>query len=302
MKKFNIEKFNDTLRLFNQQTRAVEITGQKIVLSNGVVLDTEPAVRKCKRRVSRQSEIYCARFDRLYSVDQEIRHHAEKEAKSKQASLGGKAVQQKHGESIKRNLNTGTPWNKNTAGNYPYSPWSKGLSKENNESLRRLSEGRKGSGNPMHGQSLTSDHKNKISEKMKALILSGEFTPNSNNRNTHWESSLDGVKYRSSWEALYKYINPCAEYEQLRIQYEYGIYIVDFVDHTNKSVIEVKPKELQTGKKFKAKINALSEWAQDKNYSVELFDQYSLIEILAAHDINFDRFDENTQRKLKALL
>jgi hypothetical protein len=73
---------------------------------------------------------------------------------------------------------------------------------------------------------------------MKQKILSGEFTPNSNNRNTHWESTFNNNTYRSSWEALYQYFNQDAEYEKLRIEYNINntakIYIVDFVDHVNK--------------------------------------------------------------------
>lgn len=141
------------------------------------------------------------------------------------------------------------------------------------------------------------------SELMRQRILSGEFTPNSNNRNTHWESSCCGKKYRSSWEALYHYFYPEAEYEQLRLTYEIDsvtkIYIVDFIDHTRKVVCEVKPAELLDTPVMRCKLEALCEWGVNNGYRVDIF---GLNEIIA-HDepADYDKFDINTQRKIRGI-
>ena len=138
---------------------------------------------------------------------------------------------------------------------------------------------------------------------MKEKILSGEFTPNTNNRNTHWDSMYNGTKYRSSWEALYQFFNPNAEYEQLRIEYEFKnsrhAYIVDFVDHKNSAVIEVKPKSLCQGDKFIAKMSALTQWAELNSYTVIIVDEYWFRQ--QDIKIQYDQFDENTARKIKKL-
>ncbi len=87
----------------------------------------------------------------------------------------------KHGK-IKSNLNTGTPWNKDMKGNYPYSyPHSA-------ETKEKISVANTGTKNGMYGTMMTAEQKEYRSNLMKEKILSGEFTPNSNNRNTHWDS------------------------------------------------------------------------------------------------------------------
>lgn len=140
------------------------------------------------------------------------------------------------------------------------------------------------------------------SKIMREKILSGKFTPNSNNRNTHWDAEFNGKKYRSSWEALYQYHNPYAKYESLRILYTYNnkesIYIVDFVDHLNKIVTEVKPKELLLDEKTKSKISSLRKWAQLNGYAVLIF---GLDEIKNTPEPDYSLFDEFTTTKLKRI-
>jgi len=138
---------------------------------------------------------------------------------------------------------------------------------------------------------------------MKEKILSGKFTPNSNNRNTHWGSSYKEKNYRSSWEAVYQYHYPDAEYESLRIPYKFQgkecIYIVDFIDYNRKVVCEVKPKELLNDNRTQAKISALNEWAKENEFTVELFD---LDDIMALPEpANYTLFDEKTKQKLRKL-
>lgn len=137
---------------------------------------------------------------------------------------------------------------------------------------------------------------------MKKKILSGELTPKSNNRNTHWNSEFGGIKYRSSWEALYQYFNPTALYESLRILYNYQnkerVYVVDFVDHINKVVTEVKPKELLKDECTQAKLAALREWADINKYEVCIFNM-DVIKSLPEPD--YTLFDKPTIKKLKRI-
>jgi hypothetical protein len=141
------------------------------------------------------------------------------------------------------------------------------------------------------------------SKLMRNRILNGEFTPNSNNRNTHWDSQYKDKKYRSSWEALYQYLDPDAKYETLRIPYIFEnkecIYIVDFVNHNTKTAIEVKPRELTKDKKTQFKILALKEWCKNNNYTFVLADE----EFLLSHTshIDYALFDKNTANKIRTL-
>jgi hypothetical protein len=141
------------------------------------------------------------------------------------------------------------------------------------------------------------------SKIMRQRIISGTFTPNSNNRNTHWDAYYNGKRYRSSWEALYQYFDPDAEYETLRIPYffenkEY-IYIIDFVNHKIKIVVEVKPKELLNDKKIQAKVDAAKKWCFEHDYQFILVDK----EYLTLRPIPnvFNNFDKKTEDKIKKL-
>lgn len=298
-----IDRFNNKL-LNISHIKIVELSTCYARLSNGRELVTESEVRRLKRRIGNNQIHYLQYFDNIYGLDLSIATIFEKKAKAECSSIGGKSAQQKHGDRIRLNLNNGVPWNKELAGNYPYSSWAKGLTKETDERIKKLSEDRKGSGNPMYGIKPTGSQKMKQSEKMKQLILDGKFTPNSNNRNTHWDSTYKGKKYRSSWEALCQYVYPEAKYEELRITYnnldKIKVYIVDFVDHVNRQVIEVKPKELQQGDIFKSKMESLYTWANEHEYKVIIFDREYIKDLSLS--IDYSDFCENTVRKIKGLL
>jgi hypothetical protein len=141
------------------------------------------------------------------------------------------------------------------------------------------------------------------SKIIRERILSGNFTPNSNNRNTHWDAYYNNKRYRSSWEALYQYFDPVAEYETLRISYffenkEY-IYIIDFINHKTKTIVEVKPKELLNDRKTQAKIDAAKKWCVEHNYQFILVDRDYFI--LRSIPKTFDNFDKKTENKIKKL-
>lgn len=298
-----IDRLNKRLSSYTDIT-ILSLSPEKAILSNGKTLDGVADVRKLKRRITNNSVEFLSRFNKIYSTNTDDSINAEKEAKRATSRLGGIAVQKKHGKKIKQNLNTGEPWNKGTSGNYPYEPWSKGKTKHNSKTLAKLSNDRTGNGNPMYGKTVTQETRELISKIMKNKILTGEFTPNSNNRNTRWDSTYNNKQYRSSWEALCQYVYPDADYESLRIEYVHDggnkIYIVDFVDHVQKLVIEVKPVEFQTGIVYDTKIDALSAWCEKHDYSLIVFDQTYIknIKILTEH---LQLFDDNTLRKLQAV-
>ena len=138
---------------------------------------------------------------------------------------------------------------------------------------------------------------------MKKKILNGQFTPNSNNRNTHWDSSFNGKVYRSSWEALYQYHNQNDLHEKLRIKYTYKgkshVYIVDFVNYETMIATEVKPKECCNDPKFMAKYKALLKWAKDNNFTARIVDM-AFLKALPMPS-SFQAFDNNTERKIRKL-
>lgn len=296
-KKFDIEKFNRILKEYNQQLRATEITGKKVILSNGLILTKSSDVRACKKRVMTGDEVWKKNFDRIYSIDNSQKIIAEKECKSAISRKGGINCQKKHRNKIRSNLNTGTPWNKGTKGRYPYSyPCSE-------DTKRKIGDANRGEKNGMFGKKHSDEYKNKQSKRIKNLILSGKFTPNSNNRNTHWDSFYKNRKYRSSWEALYQYFDNSAEYETLRIPYRFDnqscIYIIDFVNHKTKIVIEVKPRELVNNAKTQAKISAAKEWCTKNGYTFLLADKdYFLSKSMPA---DLTEFDTRTQNKIRNL-
>jgi hypothetical protein len=294
---FDICKFNKILQDNNQNLRAKKITGKEIVISNEVILISKRDIRLCKNRVMNGDKIWRENFDKLYSINIEERLVAEKECRSKTSRQGGINCQKKHRNTIKENLNTGIPWNKGLKGNYPYH------NNHSNETKEKISMANKGQNNGMFGKTMPQEEKDFRSRLMKEKIISGKFTPNSNNRNTHWDSYYKNKKYRSSWEALYQYFDEHAEYETLRISYffenkEY-VYIIDFVNHKTKIVAEVKPKELLNDKKTIEKIKSVKNWCKLNNYQFLIVDKDFLINLPAPKNLSL--FDNKTQEKIKKL-
>jgi hypothetical protein len=288
-----IDILNEILKKNGQLIRITNYSSNSITLSTGITLTNNEKHRFVKRITNSKTELWVTNIDKLLCGNV-----TEQEIRAMLSAIGGRAVQKKHGNAIKKNLNTGTPWNIGTKGQNIGTRAHLSQIVKNKISLKNS-----GPGNGMYGVKMSDADKEMRSQIMKSKILAGTFTPNSNNRNTHWDATLDGTAYRSSWEALYQYINEFAEYESLRIKYELNsenhVYIVDFVDHYNKQVIEVKPRELCLGEKFTAKMYSLNEWAKNNRYTVLLVDK----EWLQAQimDIDYNRFDDKTAKKIKAL-
>lgn len=288
-----INSLNFKLQEYQQLTRLVEWSKDQITLSTGKILKNLDRARFIKRIMNPKTDLWCKNIDRL--LNGEV---TELEIKSELAALGGKACQDKYGAKIRSNLNSGIPWNKGLKGNYPYK-----FGPRPQHVKDKISAKNSGKNNGMYGVKMSDADRQMRSDIIRTKILEGKFTPISNNRNTHWNATLDTQKYRSSWESLYQYINPAAEYEKLRLAYEYNgkrlVYIVDFIDYKNKIVVEVKPRELCTGEKFRAKISALTAWAKQHQFSVLIVDKQWLQE--QRIHIDYSRFDNKTEKKIKAM-
>lgn len=289
-------KINDRLEEYGQLTRIVNLTPTSLLLNNDKTLIGNEVERFVKRVMNTVVVDWVKNTDKLLTGEV-----SENDIKSISFSIGGKSCQEKYGDKIRKNLNTGTPWNKGEKGLQV--GWTKGLTKDTDSRIAKIAEGKKGNKNPMYGKKLSNSEKEKKSKIMKQMILDGTFTPNSNNRNTHWDSCYKNKKYRSSWEALFQYYYPDALYENLRIEYTINqvthIYIVDFIDHAAKIVAEVKPKELCKGDIFFTKINHLKEWSKTNGYEVVIVDQDWFIN--KSEPNSYKDFDEKTQSRIKKL-
>ena len=281
----------------NQKTIILEHVKGKLTLNSGIITKTSEISRF---KTCLLSKISIKFLDGLFDNDLNIKQEASIKRNSAVATAGGKAAiasLKKSGKTL--GVSAGNiPWNKNKKG--VQKGWNKGLTKETSESVMKISKSKLGENNPMYGKKHTKESKLKQSATMKKLILSGEYLPNSNNRNTSWNSLYENVNYRSSWECLYKYYNPDAEYETLRIKYlhngSWHIYIVDFIDHVNKIVCEVKPSNLFKEQKTIDKMKYLNQWAIENNYKVIKADEKYLSKY--PYPKNIKLFNEDTKNKL----
>lgn len=296
---------NVLLEAANQELRIVETGTEKLILSNGHIVEGTREVLNCKRRMKRP---FCVNiFDELYSINRRVRQEAEEKIRQNKlstSSKGGISCAIKGGQSHLEDwrLRTGYTRKGIPSGR---SPWNKGKNKENDKRLKVLSEDRKSEKNPMYGRTHTDENKLIASKRVKNSILIGSFTPNSNNRQTHFDVIYGGRKYRSSWEACFHSIFSHFEYEKLRIPYAFEgftrIYIVDFVDHVGKLASEVKPSSLyNTCERTKAKREALHKWCQTNGYGMMDFDEESIYDLRDI--IPFDDFDNKTKLKIQKVI
>lgn len=300
-----VDALNSRLREYDQTLRILEYSKSNgILFSNGNVLTGREA-DLFRRRLSGRSSEWAKNADDL--ITKKI---SESTIKSRISSLAGKECQRKHGDKIRQNLNTGTSWCKGislkdyvTKSGKVFSHATRGETKESNQICQAMSVARLGSRNPMYGRKHSDEYRKKQSILMRDMIESGKFTPNSNNRNTHWNSCYLDKKFRSSWEALYQALNPAADYETLRIRYNLDgvekVYIVDFIDHKNKIVVEVKPEELCRGEVFFSKMKALSQWADNNGYQIVLANRRWFQN--QRQIFNYSDFDKNTANKIRKL-
>jgi len=288
------EKYNLILKDNNQKIFISFLTENKIIFSNNISFSKTDRNTWLKRL--RDSKICVENFDRLISgiITWE-------DLKKKNNSNAAKFAWILKGNDIKLKMKGRSPWNKGVYGERN----SFHNKSHTNDTKRIISEKNKGENNGMYGRKMSDEDKKLQSQRMKTKILEGGFTPNTNNRNTHWEAVLDGIKYRSSWEALYKFYNSNSIYEKLRISYEYNnetkIYIVDFIDEVQKLAIEIKPKNILKTEISKAKIKSLNEWCINNNYHLLIVDEDWIVSNIDSDIIDYQRFDEKTQSKIKKL-
>lgn len=286
------EKYNNKLKQANQQHFVKYIDSQKLVFSTEEILfgrDRKLWINRfngCKNLLGRFDDIIEGRIT-VEELCQENR------------ALAGRLCWEKKGLEIKEKLRGRIPWNKGLKGEM--SPlYGRKLS---DETKIKISKKNSGKNNGMYGKTISEENRKKQSQKLKDKILKGEFTPNSNNRNTYWNSSLDGNKYRSSWEALYKFYNPNSIYEKLRITYTCNgkerVYIVDFIDEIDKLVIEIKPKSILKSEVANAKLNSLYEWCEKNNYTPIIINETWIIENIPENSVEYDRFDTKTKQKIQ---
>jgi hypothetical protein len=133
--------------------------------------------------------------------------------------------------------------------------WAKCCSEKCENELH--SKRQKGKNNSSHRMTIETKQsmKFKLSLIMKDKIKKGTFTPKSENYQSFGmiEFKQNNVlkKVRSLWELIYWINNEHLEYEKIRIEYfdslkkQKRIYISDFYDINNNTIIEIKPKKYQ---------------------------------------------------------
>jgi very-short-patch-repair endonuclease len=286
------QKYNSKLLNKNQNTCIDFLDAKTIIFSNKKIFKDND--RKCWINRLRNSSVIIENFDNIIN-DVITIESLRKEINS----IAGKLAWEISRDKILLKMEGKNPWNKGITGE-KNSFFNKSHTEE---AKKKISDKNKGENNGMYGKKMSDECKSLHSQKMKTLILEGKFTPNTNNRNTHWESTLDGVKYRSSWECLYKLHNPNSIYEKLRIEYIYQdktkIYIVDFIDETNKLVIEVKPNNILKQEISKVKLKYLNEWCKDNNFNIIIVNEEWILENIKEKYIDYNRFNKPTQEKIK---
>lgn len=145
-----------------------------------------------------------------------------------------------------------------------------------------ISNRQKGENNTCHRMSEESFRSmcDKNSKIMKDKIRDGEFIPNITNSWANSRCEIEFIrdgemviqKTRSTWEAFFQLKNPNLLYEKLVIPYSIdGVdrnYIVDFVDHDNKIIYEIKPLSNRNSKIVKIKEEYAKKWCESNEYKL----------------------------------
>jgi len=284
--------WNTVLNSYNSDLTVLSYDGQVIKLSNGVILSGKLEIQSFRRRLSKHPTL----IDEIYSTDTSISTSARKRIKSLGCRQGGLAAQRLYPE-LRKNMNTGIPWNKGTVG--MVNIWNKGLTKEiDDRVLKHFSQGRLGDKNPAFGKPVSDELKEQKSNHMKHLILEGLFTPPVHNSLTRKNLEFNGKKYRSSWEVLFAFLHPDFLYEKVRIPYKDSgkpkVHITDFLDPTNNIIYEIKPE--CNRKKITTKLRESIKWCKKNGYTYVLITEN---ELFGNVDTNiFENFEPHVRRLL----
>jgi len=288
-----MDKLNDILKDGDISLRISFYSKDVIKFENGLVLNTGSDICTFKQRINR-SLMMIKGFDDIYKpsgIDNDVVENIKNDIRIQ----GGIKCQSLHGDRLKEIMSGNIPWNKGLKGCQV--SWNKGLTKHTDDRVMKMSVDRKGDGNPNYGNTLSDEQRLIKSNQMKHLIEIGAFTPNIHNSQTHFQSVYNGQRYRSSWELVWHQLNPSYEYETLRIPYQLNgsrhIYIVDFIDHKKKIVVEIKPSTMHGNAKYEAKDTSLKCWCIDNEYIYNLVDEQFLV--LEWDNIDLSLFDDKTK-------
>lgn len=86
---------------------------------------------------------------------------------------------------------------------------------------------------------------------------------------------------RSTWEAFFWIIYPDYLYEDHRIEYDLNgkshNYIVDFVDHDRKDLVEIKPAYMLSNSLVQHKIKVGETWAAKNGYTFRVITEHDIL-------------------------
>lgn len=118
-----------------------------------------------------------------------------------------------------------------------------------------------------------------------------------------WKAKYKGERFRSAWEAYYQSLNPEDEYEQVRIPFTYEenpkVFIVDFVNHKEKTLTEINPEMLSNTGRQLHKIFAARRWCTENGYAFRIVTEEYFLARALPDDLS--DFDETTQQRLRML-
>lgn len=298
-----VESYNSKFTQHQLTVRIVSWTREVIKLNTNVSLE---GTERRKFQSRSKSKMILPHFDVIYSIaDSSVR---DGEVQAIQAAHASKTNKQ-HWNSLpdderevrvnrmRQIQKLSPPYNQRK----PRYQWNLGKTKDTDDRLLQMSISRKGAGNPMFGRFMSEDEKRRKSELIKSRILTGEWTPHVHNSRTHWQCIYNDRKYRSSWEAMYAYLNPTDEYEKIRVQYEFEgkrkIYIVDFVNHATKTLTEIKPQTHMESAQFLQKQSAARDWCSSSGYVYRVLTERYFVDNYHLIDFN-DLIIPNIREKL----
>jgi hypothetical protein len=140
---------------------------------------------------------------------------------------------------------------------------------------------------------------------MRGKILRGEFTPPITNSWCRSRTVINGIPFRSRWEAAFHILNPQLLFETTRIPYtdttgKTRTYIVDFTDNLNRVLYEIKPNATKNTSNNTAKRQAALNWCTaNKFYYKEINDEYFMYN---ANRIDYSQYSKKIYESMKQFI
>jgi len=305
---------NNKLKQIKSSILVIKYSDNIVLLSNGVSLERKPKnnevdflkrvlMAETKHGNMTQRQIF---FDEIFSGDLKIRNAALEKAKKLEKTSAAKQLINlgyKPSDNLKRY------YAKNPGKRAEFStgktPWNKGKNKKTDKRILEISKRMKGANNPSIRFPMSEERRKNHSKLMKTMIMEGKFTPNTNNRFTHYDVVWEGKRYRSSWEVLFHILNPKFQYEKKRIEYfdENGIsriFIVDFISEEDKKLVEIKPDSVvKRNIRTQHKIKGAEDWCRKNGFVFELWNEFTFREKIEYKDIPFEDIPKNLHKKIE---